>query len=97
MTSYAVGKRTSVKSKTHGVEVLSVSPHGLWLWVNDKEYLLAFCDFPWFVDAKIKQIFNVQILHGLHLHWPDLDIDLHLNSLTSPEQYPLLSKQKSKQ
>ncbi|MCG2789198.1 MAG: DUF2442 domain-containing protein [Actinomycetia bacterium] len=24
---------------------------------------------------------NVQLLHGYHLYWPDLDIDLEVNNL----------------
>ncbi|WP_420886735.1 DUF2442 domain-containing protein [Candidatus Kuenenia stuttgartensis] len=27
-----------------------------------------------------------------HLHWPDLDIDLEIDSLENPEKYPLVYK-----
>lgn len=84
MKSSAVGKNIS------HAEVQGISPHGIWLYVTGQEYLLPFKDYPWFKDAKIAEIQNVQLLHGMHLHWPDLDVDLELESLQSPEKYPLI-------
>jgi len=46
-------------------------------------------DYPWFKEAKISEVYNVQLLHGMHLHWPDLDVDLELEALQYPEKYPL--------
>jgi hypothetical protein len=31
-------------------------------------------------------------LHGYHLYWPDLDVDLEIDNLKNPEKYPLKSK-----
>lgn len=61
---------------TSGAEVNNVSPFGIWLLVNGEEYFLPYEDFPWFGDAAVKQIFNVQLESPSHLRWPDLDIDL---------------------
>jgi len=30
-----------------------------------------------------------QLLHGYHLYWPDLDVDLEIDNLENPEKYPL--------
>ncbi|MBU1422042.1 MAG: DUF2442 domain-containing protein [Bacteroidetes bacterium] len=38
---------------------------------------------------------NVQLLHGYHLYWPELDIDLEIDNLENPEKYTLKSKAKS--
>jgi hypothetical protein len=35
---------------------------------------------------------NVRLLNRVHLHWPDLDIDLEVQSLEHPDQYPLQYK-----
>ena len=70
-------------------EVTQVSTHGIWLLVKGIEYFLSYEEFPWFQNATISQIQQVKLLHGFHLRWPDLDIDLHLESLTHPEKYPL--------
>jgi hypothetical protein len=32
------------------------------------------------------------LIHGYHLHWPDLDVDLEIDNLENPEKYPLKSK-----
>ena len=71
------------------VDVVNVSKDGIWLYVKPKEYFLTYEDFPWFKNAKISEIYNVKLLHGNHLRWPLLDVDLELESLEHPERYPL--------
>jgi len=73
-------------------EVLSISQWGLWLFVEDQEFFLPHSEYPWFKDASIRQICNVELHHGKHLHWPILDIDLELDSLKNPAAYPLTYK-----
>ncbi|OFW04912.1 MAG: hypothetical protein A3I61_17055 [Acidobacteria bacterium RIFCSPLOWO2_02_FULL_68_18] len=63
------------------VEVTNVSPHGFWLFVGQRELFLPFRDFPWFEHAPIKAIANVTLPSPHHLYWPDLDIDLAVDSL----------------
>ena len=77
---------------TSAVEVSGISQHGLWLYVNGEEYFLSFKKFPWFKQANVEAVLNVKLLHGRHLHWPSLDVDLELESLQSPEKYPLTYK-----
>ena len=79
---------------TSKIEVSSISLHGIWLYVKEKEYFLSYKEYPWFKDAKIKEIHNVQLLHESHLHWPELDVDLELDSLENPEKYPLIFRNK---
>jgi hypothetical protein len=45
--------------------------------------------FPWFREATIREITNVQLPSPHHLYWPDLDIDLAVESIEHPEKYPL--------
>jgi hypothetical protein len=84
--SSARGKRTSA------VEILNISSIGVWILVEGKEYLAAYDDFPWFKEAKIGEILAVEMPHSGHLYWPALDIDLAVDSLESPERFPLVSK-----
>jgi hypothetical protein len=72
------------------VEIGNIGAHGLWLLIDDKEYFLPYEDFPWFRNATVGQIGNVELLHGDHLYWPDLDVDLSLDSLDRPESFPLI-------
>lgn len=76
--------------RIHRIPV-GITPHGLWLIVDDRERFLPFELFPWFGDASVKAILNVDRPHPHHLHWPDLDVDLHLDSIDDPESYPLVS------
>ena len=73
-------------------QVTDIDSHGIWLLVNGKEHFLPYEDYPWFKDAKVSDILRVQSLHGMHLYWPALDVDLRLESLEKPEQYPLTAK-----
>ena len=86
MKSATLGRNTSQ------VEVTNVSPHGFWLFVGEQELFVPFKDFPWFKDASIREISQVELPSAHHLHWPALDIDLAVESLTHPERYPLISQ-----
>ncbi|MBI3541391.1 MAG: DUF2442 domain-containing protein [Deltaproteobacteria bacterium] len=77
---------------TSKAEVLNVSPQGLWLLVNEREYFLPYKNFPWFQKARLSEILNLKFLSGYHLHWPELDVDLEVKSLENLEQYPLVYK-----
>jgi hypothetical protein len=74
------------------VSVENITPFGIWIFVNGKEYFLNFSEYPYFKDQTITSIQNVKLLHGFHLYWPDLDVDLEIDNLENPEKYPLKSK-----
>jgi hypothetical protein len=74
------------------VSVENITPFGIWLFVKEKEYFLSYKDFPYFKDQTLNSIQNVQLLHGYHLYWPDLDVDLEIDNLENPKKYPLKSK-----
>ena len=77
---------------TSPVEVTNVSPHGFWLFVGEREMFVPFNDFPWFREATVREITNVELPSPHHLYWPDLDIDLAVESIGHPEKYPLVSQ-----
>lgn len=87
MISAVPGKSTS------RVEVLNVSPNGFWLLLGTEELFLSFADFPWFRDATIGQLTKVDWPSAHRLHWPELDIDLAVESIRDPAAFPLVSRQ----
>ena len=87
MRSGKLGRSTS------GVEVANISKHGFWLLVGDKERFLSFDDFLWFRDATVGQLLNVTLPQPHDLYWPDLDVDLAIDSIDHPERYPLVSRE----
>ncbi len=87
-----------MKSETPGigtleVEITNISRHGFWLLLDDKELYLPFEQFPWFRSAPVSAILNVQLPLPHHLYWPDLDIDLAVESIEHPDRFPLVAKQ----
>lgn len=76
---------------TSAVEVSNVSKHGFWLLLDTEELFVPFEHFPWFRAASIGKIANVEWPSPNHLYWPDLDIDLAVESIRSPDSFPLVS------
>lgn len=88
-----------MKSLKHGKHILAsvenITPFGIWIFVKEKEYFLNYKEYPYFKDQTLKSIQNVQLLHGFHLYWPDLDVDLEIDNLENPAKYPLKAKIKT--
>ena len=89
MKSVKLGKRTSA------AEVTNVSVHGFWILLENQEHFLSFEQFPWFKNAAIAELVNVELQSTRHLYWPDLDVDLAVESIEFPERFPLVSKVRS--
>jgi hypothetical protein len=60
--------------------------------LGERERFVAFQDFPWFRDVSIGQLCNVELPHPHHLYWPDLDVDVAVESIDHPERFPLVSQ-----
>lgn len=78
-------------SDTSVAEVTHVSRHGFWLLFDAQELLVPFAEFPWFRDATIAQLSDVLWPTPDHLYWPQLDVDLSVESIEHPERFPLRS------
>lgn len=86
MRSVVRGRATSAPEVTH------VSNRGLWLLVDECERFLPYAEFPWFRDAVLRDILNVEQLGRDHLRWPALDVDLSIGSIVDPGAFPLVSR-----
>ena len=85
----------TLKINPSAIEVSLVSNQGFWLLAENEELFLSYADFPWFKEATIAQITNVERPSADHLYWPSLDIDLSLESVRDPSKFPLVSKVKA--
>ena len=74
------------------VEITNVSRHGFWLLLEARELFLPFEHFPWFRSATVSQLLNVELQGPGHLYWPDLDVDLAVESIEHPDRFPLVSR-----
>jgi len=77
---------------TSGAEVTNISAHGFWVLLGDEELPVPYAQFPWFKQATVAQLTAVQRPTENHLYWPELDIDLSVDSLRNPDAFPLVSK-----
>jgi hypothetical protein len=73
-------------------EVTNVSAHGFWLLLGDEELPVPYAQFPWFKKATIEQLLAVERPTENHSYWPQLDIDLSVESLRDPDSFPLVSQ-----
>jgi hypothetical protein len=72
--------------------VESITPDGVWLFVLEEELFLSFSDYPELREARVSELHHVTLPSRDHLHWPDLDFDLEIDSLRHPERYPLVAR-----
>jgi Protein of unknown function (DUF2442) len=77
---------------TSEVEVSLASNKGFWLLLKDEELFVPFAAFPWFKHATPEQITTVEWPTPNHLYWPMLDVDLAVESIRDPSQFPLVAK-----
>jgi hypothetical protein len=67
-------------------------PDGLFISVGKRDYHLPFSSAPWFKNARVPDIFNVEMLGDDAIRWDALDVDLEIECLEYPERYPLIMK-----
>lgn len=77
---------------TSQADVTGITRNGLWLYADEREYFLAFANYPWFQTARVSSVLHLERPSPDHLYWPELDVDLHLESLEHPERFPLISQ-----
>ena len=71
---------------------IDLSLHCFWLLLGDKELAVPFSEFPWFRKATIEQLSDVPRPTEDHLYWPQLDVDLSVESIRASQGFPLVSR-----
>lgn len=86
--------QTDLKNNTSStsVSVLMINAQGIMLSVLGNDYFLSYNRIPWMQDAPVRSVLNVQMSGNRAIEWPDLDVDLEIESLQHPERYPLVMK-----
>ena len=72
-------------------EITSIQRTGFWIMLDNHEYFVSFEDYPDFQNATVAQIHAFRRTHD-GLHWNDLDVDIEIEALKHPENYPLIFK-----
>jgi len=76
---------------TSSAEITNVTAHGVWLLTGEQELFMPYEHFPWFKDVPLRKVLNVEEPTPGHFYWPELDVDLGIDSIEHPERYPLKS------
>jgi hypothetical protein len=86
--------QTSLNQNTSDtlVSVLMINAQGIMISVKGNDYFLSYNRIPWMKDASIRNVLNVKLEGRDAISWPDLDVDLEIESLRHPERYPLVMK-----
>ncbi|HYJ84446.1 MAG TPA: hypothetical protein VEW46_00135 [Pyrinomonadaceae bacterium] len=61
-------KSRSGGKSTLAAEVTQIDKQGIWVLIDEKESFLSFENFPWFRNAPVSAIHNVELLNTRHLH-----------------------------
>jgi hypothetical protein len=69
-------------------QITNIEKDGFWLLTNDGEFFISFEQYPAFKKATVEQIFDFAEHFG-DFYWERLDIDIELEALKHPENYPL--------
>ena len=85
-------ERKKARTKFKSASVLMINSQGIMLSVLGRDYFLSYNRIPWMQDAPIRSVLNVQMSGPEAIVWPDLDVDLEIDSLRHPERYPLVIK-----
>ncbi len=79
-------------ASTLKTEVTGISAHGVWLLAGEDEMFLSYEDFPWFKEVSVGKILNVQEPTPGHFYWPELDVDLGVETIRNPDRFPLRAR-----
>lgn len=76
----------------HIANVANVSSYGFRVLLEAEELVLPFAEFPRFRDAAIGRILHVELPSPGHLYWPEVDVDLAVESIRHLDRFPLISR-----
>lgn len=70
------------------VAVTRVSSRGIWLKTPDRKFFLSYYDFPWFKNKPMQAVLHVKELTPGEFYWPEINVNLGVDTLRSPHRFP---------
>ena len=74
------------------LDITGISAEGFWLLVGEDQYFLSYDNFPGFRNASEQELSDIRIMENQHFFWDKLDIDLTLDMIKNPGEYPSVSE-----
>ena len=75
---------------THIGSVLMIDAQGMMLSVQGQDSFVSYNRVLRLRDARVSSALNVRMAGPNAIEWPELDVDLEIESLKHPERYPLV-------
>lgn len=72
----------------HICSVLMIDAQGMMLSVLGQDSFVSYNRVPKLRDARVSSALNVRMAGPNAIEWPELDVDLEIESLKHPERYP---------
>jgi hypothetical protein len=72
--------------------VTDISALGVRIVAHGEEFFMSYDEFPWFRGAPEAAILDIEEPAPGHLFWPELDVDLGIETLRHPDRFPLRSR-----
>ncbi|MGC4128618.1 MAG: DUF2442 domain-containing protein [Bergeyella sp.] len=72
------------------VKVLTITANGILISIPEGDFFLPFSEYPWFKNARVDEILEVEMEGDDAIRWGKLDIDLEIESILNPQNYPLI-------
>jgi hypothetical protein len=69
-----------------------VNTRWFWLSLDDRKLFVAYRSFPWFRKFTLRELARVRRPAPNHLRWPEFDIDLKVESIERPDDFPLVER-----
>jgi len=86
-------KQNSTTNGTNtSVKVHAIVANGIMIEAHSNVYFLPYNSNPWFENAKVADVFDIESVGHTGIRWNALDVDLSIESLIHPEKYPLIAK-----
>jgi hypothetical protein len=74
------------------VKVHAIAANGITIEAQGNTYFLPYSTHPWFENAKVSDVFNVEPVGTNGIRLDTLDVDLAIESMIHSEKYPLMAK-----
>ena len=77
---------------TFPVSVGALNRRGFWLRLGTRRVFVAYRASPWFRELTVRELARVRRPAPNHLRWPEFDIDLEVESIERPDEFPLVEE-----
>jgi hypothetical protein len=85
-----MNKTLKTNGKNISVKVIAITANGLLISIPEGDFFLSYGDYPWFRNARVDEVLDVEMESNNAIRCDNLDVDLEIESILHPEKYPVI-------